>query len=167
MEAEQHMILMQQFRQYELKAERTVFEMLYAPLCLYAHEIITDITQAEDIVIDAIQKAFEKRTEFEAIGNLKAFLYKVVRNESINKKQQFRSRAAIHEKIGFESKEHYSDPEMNVHEREILRIELLQEIYKEINSLPKKCKIIFEKIFFHGQSTEQIAKDLHSIGSLF
>jgi RNA polymerase sigma factor (sigma-70 family) len=50
--------------------------------------------------------------------------------------------------------------ERPVMEREILRVELLQEIYEEIEELPGRCKEIFKMIFIQGLSTDIIGEQL-------
>ncbi len=47
-----------------------------------------------------------------------------------------------------------------MHEREILRVELLKEIYDEIENLPGRCRQVFKALFIEGLSTDQIAENL-------
>jgi hypothetical protein len=55
--------------------------------------------------------------------------------------QKFRSRLEIHERIRGERQ---PDPDpFEANELEILRSELLREIYREIENLPDKCGQIF------------------------
>jgi RNA polymerase sigma factor (sigma-70 family) len=41
-------------------------------------------------------------------------------------------------------------------ETEVLRAEVLQEIYAEVENLPGRCGQIFKLLFIHGKSTEEI-----------
>lgn len=43
---------------------------------------------------------------------------------------------------------------------EMIRVEVLSEILREIERLPKKCREIFKLIFIEGLSTEEIARQM-------
>ncbi len=158
--AEQNISLMDGFKAHQTIAEKKIFDLFYAPLCLYAAEITVDIQQAEDIVTEAFKKSFDRRDEFLELENLKAFLYKIVRNASINLREKQKNRQSIHVKIAAEQAQDMIDYG-DVNKLEILRVELLHEIYKEVINLPKQCKIVFEKIFYEGLSTNQVAAELN------
>ncbi len=150
--------LLAAFQKGAAHAENAVFKKYFRPLCLYSERITGYLEQSEDIVAEAFEKVIDRRNEFQTLDNLKAFLYRVVRNASINftiaEKQHQQAHANIRYSIGqsYESED--------VHKNEILRVELLQEIYEEIENLPEKCGQIFKMIFLQGLSTDQIASCL-------
>ena len=113
---------------------------------------------SEDIVAESFEKAWSRRQDFHTLENLKAFLYRIVRNASLNYKESERRHRTHHEQIRYMSKgESGSDEDL---EREILRVELLQDIYQEIENLPERCGQIFKLLFIHNQTTDQIAAQL-------
>ncbi len=151
--------LMDAFKQHQRKAERIIFDRYYRPLCLYTAEITGDIPLAEDIVTESFKKAFDKRAEFAALTNFRAFMYRIVKNAALNAKHQQKNRASILERARFEIAPS-SEIDTTVEQHEMLRVELLEEIFKEVENLPSQCRNIFERLFFKGQSTETIARDL-------
>jgi RNA polymerase sigma-70 factor (ECF subfamily) len=142
------------FQQGERQAERQVFQHFFKPLCLYAERITGQLEAAEDIVAESFVKAWDRRQDFLALDNCKAFLYRVVRNASINFAIATRQHRQAHLNVAYiESQEKEAEPAL---QREILRVELLQEIYAEMENLPGRCGEIFKLIFIHGKSTEEI-----------
>lgn len=113
---------------------------------------------AEDIVVESMEKAFRQRREFDALENMQRFLYRIVKNAALNYSNQIKTRSVIHEKIGYSAKQEQADED--VHETEILRVEILTEIFKEVENLPDQCRTIFKMIFLDHLSTEQIGEKL-------
>src|SRR5450631_1246790 len=72
------------FQRGENQAEKIVFQKYFKPLCLYSERITVRLEQSEDIVAESFEKAWGRRQEFQTLENLKAFLYRIVRNASIN-----------------------------------------------------------------------------------
>jgi RNA polymerase sigma-70 factor (family 1) len=147
-----------EFQQGDSQAEKQVFQHFFRPLCLYSERITGQLEPAEDIVAEAFVKAWDRRQDFETMDNCKAFLYRVVRNASINFAVATRQHRLAHAQIEYVAKQDVEDePAL---QREILRVELLQEIYEEIDNLPGRCREIFKLIFIHGRSNEEIAAQL-------
>ena len=146
------------FQRREALAEKQVFQKYFRPLCLYSENITSRLEVSEDIVAESFEKAWGRRGEFQRLENLKAFLYRVVRNASLNYAESERVHRTHHEQILYLSG---NDPGTDeALEREILRVELLQEIYQEIENLPGRCGQIFKLLFIHNLSTDQIAAQL-------
>jgi RNA polymerase sigma-70 factor (ECF subfamily) len=146
------------FQRREALAEKQVFQKYFRPLCLYSENITSRLEVSEDIVAESFEKAWGRRQEFQRLENLKAFLYRVVRNASLNYAESERIHRAHHEQILYLAA---NDPGTDeALEREILRVELLQEIYQEIENLPDRCGQIFKLLFIHNLSTDQIAAQL-------
>jgi RNA polymerase sigma-70 factor (family 1) len=153
-----HTLLWTAFQQGESQAEKQVFQQFFKPLCIYSERITGQLEPAEDIVAESFIKAWDRRQDFEALDNLKAFLYRVVRNASINFAVATRQHRQAHVQIAYvEGQQKEDEPAL---QREILRVELLQEIYEEMENLPGRCGQIFKQIFIHGRSTEEIAAEL-------
>jgi RNA polymerase sigma factor (sigma-70 family) len=81
----------------------------------------------------------------------------VVRNASINFAVATRQHRQAHLQIAYVEGQEREEEEP-AEQREILRVELLQEIYEEMENLPGRCGEIFKLIFIHGLSTEQIGE---------
>ena len=151
--------LLDAFKRNEEAAERAVFSNYFRPLCLYAERITGHWQQSEDIVIEVFLKALNRRTEFQSLDNLKAFLYKAICNAGINYNIAARGHRAAHLQVKYLAKNDHCE-EVEVTQNEILRMELVHEIYKEIENLPPQCGRIFKLLFIQGQSTNEIARKL-------
>jgi RNA polymerase sigma factor (sigma-70 family) len=147
--------LLEAFQRGEPWADKAVFDRFFEPLTLYAQRVTGDVATAEDIAVDALVKAIDRRGHFSILPKLKSFLYQVVHNASINQVTSDQRHRVIHEKIRYQQQQEWETAE--VVETEILRAEVLQEIYAEIENLPGRCGQIFKMIFVEGLSTDQIA----------
>lgn len=146
------------FQRREIRAEKQVFQKYFKPLCLYSESITGQLDASEDIVAESFEKAWGRRREFQTLENLKAFLYRIVRNASLNYTESQRLHQTHHQQLSYLSN-HESGPGEAL-EQEILRVELLHEIYQEIENLPDRCGQIFKLLFIHNLTTEQIAAEL-------
>jgi len=145
------------FQRGEPKAEAEVFQQYFKPACLFAENITGAMMPAEDIVAETLIKIWNRRQEFQALSNAKAFLYRSIRNASINYSIAQKRHRKIEVKMAYLEDTNTTDDAL---EREILRVELLQEIYKEIDNLPDRCSQIFKMIFIEQRSTQEIADEL-------
>jgi len=146
------------FHQRETLAEKQVFQKYFKPLCLYSENITGQLDASEDIVAESFEKAWSRRQEFQTLENLKAFLYRIVRNASLNYTESQKLHRTHHEKLRYLS---HNEPEQGeAMEQEILRVELLHEIYQEIENLPERCGQVFKLLFIHNLTTDQIAARL-------
>jgi RNA polymerase sigma factor (sigma-70 family) len=144
------------FQQGEPWAEKAVFDRFFEPLTLYSDRITGDLAASEDIVVEALKKAIDRRTNFPVLPKLKSFLYQVVHNASLNLVISDRRHREIHEKVRYELGQEQILTEAA--ETEVLRAELLREIYAEVENLPDRCSQIFKFIFLEGLTTDQIAE---------
>jgi len=127
----------------------------YPSLCYFSNSIIKDEATAEDIATEAFLKLWERRDAFESASHIKSFLYKVVRNGSIDFLRK-RAKAANHllEK-SFLAEEN----ERSIQEK-IIAAETLREVVASIKLLPPKCRQIFRMFYFEGKDYSQIAEEL-------
>jgi RNA polymerase sigma factor (sigma-70 family) len=146
--------LLEAFQQAEPWADNAVFDRFFEPLVLYANRITGDLAAAEDIAVDALVKAIDRRDHFAVLPKLKSFLYQVVHNASINHVTSDQRHRRIHTSIAYQQQ--YEPASEAVIETEVLRAEVLQEIYAEVENLPGRCGEIFKLLFIHGKSTEEI-----------
>ncbi|TIV61837.1 MAG: sigma-70 family RNA polymerase sigma factor, partial [Mesorhizobium sp.] len=66
----------------------------------YARSLTRDSTDAEDLVHDALVRAYERRATFRSGGNLRAWLLAIVHNVFIDRMRSRRSEAARIEQAG-------------------------------------------------------------------
>lgn len=147
--------LLLHFQQGDPAAADTLFLRYVKPLCFYVERLTGSGPDAEDIVADTFIKLLERRTRFNSLDNVRAFLYRVSRNAAINFNRANSRHRAAHEQIGYltrttEGRDEWLDNEQ-------IRAEVLGAIYEEIEELPGKCREIFKSIFIQGLSTDEIA----------
>lgn len=156
MKQHMHTDIISGFHKGSSRAFDLLFDMFFPALCYFANKLIDDRQEAEDIVLDTFQKLWARREHFETMPNIKAFLYITVRNTCLNylryrETQRKRSR---------EMAKLLPDRFEEDAEQQRIRAEVLKNIYNEIEKLPKKCREVFELIYFEGLKANEIAEQL-------
>jgi len=111
--------------------------------------------EAEDIVAESFIKLWHKHNDFETLTNIKAFLFITTKNSCLNYIKKIERQTSIHEQLQREGVSFEED--INFAE---IEAEMLQQLYTEIERLPRKCKNIFKLIYLEGLKTDEIAQRL-------
>jgi len=152
-------ILFEAFKNDDAGAVTVIFDRFFRSLCLLAENITEDTMAAEDIVAEAFVKMYQKRIKFEGMDNLKSFLFVVVRNNSLTHNTTRKRHKTAHDQIGrFLPDNHI--PENTPLHFEIMRAEILEKIYLDIENLPLQCRRISKMIFLEGKTTQEVAAAL-------
>lgn len=142
----------------KVSAFNQVYNQLHKTIFFLAVRITKDEEAAKDILSESFMKLWQRRQQFETMENVKAFLYTITRNASIDylrqKKQDNDGRKELTHRKDDNKLAAFAD-------METLRADLLQKLYEEIESLPPKCGEIFKLFFFEAKKTEQIAQQLN------
>lgn len=143
------------FKRKEEKGFDFVFKKYYASLCYFSNNIIKNEAAAEDISTESFIKLWERCGEFESLDHVRSFLYKVVRNGSIdwirnNKKAQAFTKA----------QSHLCEPSEASIQQHLIAAETYREILAAIEKLPIRCRTIFKMIYLEGKDYTQIAEEL-------
>ncbi len=145
--------------------DKNAFSHLYESYYLYlnatAFYYVNDENVSAEIVNDVFVDIWNKRESL--VYPVHSYLVRAVRNDCIDFLRTQRVQEQVLDK--------HREQQVSFHENYILStpqplqyVELLEvesEIRKAMEKLPEKCRIIFEKHFFAGQSTEEIAEDLN------
>lgn len=150
--------LLTAFQQGDPRAEKAVFDRYFQPLCLFSKRITGQLATSEDLVTDAYVNLMNRRADFEVLAQCKKYLYTSVYNASVNVTLAEQRHQAAHNQLRYLALQG-NEPD-DVLDNEILRAELLQEIYAEIENLPDRCRQIFKMIFVDGLPNETIAEKL-------
>ena len=135
------------------KAFSELFEFLHGPLLRYAVHLTQDEMQAYDVVQDVFLRLWSIRTELDPAKSLKALMYTMVRNRSLNHLQLVKSRQA-----GIEAMSTAMDPTVPAQAEDNLAAEALGKRIREwINELPPKRREAFRLSRFDGLTHEEIA----------
>lgn len=147
--------LVRGFNRGEAEALTKVYDMYFNALYFFAYRIIEDTAEAEDIAAVTLEALIQKHAEFETMANIKAFLYISVRNKCLNYIRASQYKRQTHKEIM------ESEPALeNYVLIEMVRSELMNEIYQEIESLPPTRRSVI-KLFLEGLSTEEICQRLN------
>lgn len=136
-------------------AEKLLFNSFYKPLCFYGEKMVHDLGQAQDIATEAVLQLMHKRSNFSSMAAIRSFLFRCVHNAALNHIAAKKNHTRIKTQIAYLSPttEGLNDPS----EAEILRAELLFEIYEEMNFLPGRCGEIFKMLFVNECTTQEVA----------
>lgn len=137
------------------RAFTALFHYFYAALCYFSEKITGNRPAAEEIVGDIFMKVWQRHTAFEQLSSIKAFLYISVRNSSLNfldkesnQRKQEQSFADLSEPL--------EESVLN----EIIRTEVLNEIYQAIGDLPEECSRVFKLLYRENKKPKEIAMQL-------
>src|SRR5690554_1053807 len=80
------------FQRGEASAFKQLFESFSRQMLYVIQNIVKDTQVADEILSDGFLKLWEARDQFHTINNVKAYLYVVIRNASLNHVQAARQR---------------------------------------------------------------------------
>jgi len=136
-----------------------IFMSFYDPLCLYANKIVHDLDMAEDLVHNSLCNLWIKRNDLTIKTSVKSYLYRSVCNACLNHIKARKTENEFFQEKYYEyiSKDILLSPHK---EMEIMTKELGEQISSAIDSLPEKCRIIFELSRISGLKMREIAEEL-------
>jgi RNA polymerase sigma-70 factor (ECF subfamily) len=126
---------------------RFLFDKYYTVLCRYVYTIIENEAAVEDIVQGVFIYLWENRNKIEITTSVKTYLYTSARNKSYNYIRDNKRFVPLSPDIDISVYE-----ELSVETEDIHRL-----IRKAIESLPEKCKEIFQLSRDEGLSCKEIA----------
>jgi len=137
------------------KAFEELFREFYTPLCRFALGFVKDDMEAEEIVQGIFVNIWEQRSKLDIHTSIKSYLYTATRNRSLNYIKKQNTQSAYKENIvtSCSAAENSTDNMMN-HD------ELQKLIVEAINSLPEKCRAIFNLSRHDEFSYKEIAEHL-------
>ena len=129
-----------------------LFRDFFPPLMAFARKILGDEDDAREVVHQVFINLWEKRSEIDLSTSLKSYLFTSVHNRSLN---------AIRDRKKFSSEEVpdvAGDWDVSA---QIEGMELEGKIREAIDTLPEKCREIFELNRFEGLKYAEIAGKLN------
>ncbi len=134
-----------------------VFKQMHAPLFFYASKFVDNSEVAKDLVQDAFLSIINHSKNNSEIENIKAYLYRSVRNNCLN----YLKHKAIKNK--FEKSEiERSQREVEFYDthQTLVEKELQQKLNSAIKGLPSHYRKAFELSRFEDLTNNEIAKNL-------
>lgn len=146
-------IFIQKLKEGDEKAYSYLMDEYYQSLCSFAKVFTKDSAMSEDIVQNVIIKFWSNRKKIDDNIYLKKYLHKSVFNEFIDQYRKSKNLISLEEKH-LEALNEVIDNDTN----EILK--MTNELNKEINKLPKKCRRVLILSKKEGLTHDEIAKYL-------
>lgn len=138
------------------KALSFIFKKYHTSLFFFASQLLADSQVAEDVVAEAFIKLWEKRADFDYFRTIRSFLFISVKNAAVSHLRQANRHAIHHREIRYmaeTSEDLYAD-------HRLVRADLLQQIWQDIEGLPPMRQKIFKLIYLEGLNTGEVAKVL-------
>jgi RNA polymerase sigma-70 factor (ECF subfamily) len=142
--------LMLDIRNGKVDSFKQFFESFYPSLCLFANKYLSDSDASHDIVQDAFVYIWNKREDILSIDSTKAYLFKFVKNRSLNYLRDRKKFFFNYEEI--ENEFFFRD--------NLIEEETYHQIYKAIRNLPPKGQKVIE-LSLDGLKNQEIAEELN------
>lgn len=147
--------VLEDFKRGNQQAFNKIFRDLYPALCYYGFQITGDRFSAQDIAEEAFIKVWERRHLFNQFNVLKAYLYTIVKNDSINwLKAETRRRVSEDTGAGLL---HNNEP---LAWEKLVKTELIHELHSIIKKLPPQRQKVMTMLYQEGKSVKQAAEEL-------
>lgn len=142
----------------DVNAFEFIFKSHYVKLTFYANKFLNDIAVSEEIASESLTFLWEKRGTIVINSSVTAYLYKMVQNKCMNylKHQKVENEYVsymLRNKLIDELPEHDTNPYQEK--------ELAEQIRLAIETLPEKCKLVFEMSRFEYLKNREIAERLN------
>lgn len=133
----------------KIAAFQELFDRYYAPLCRFAEFWIRDSTSAEEVVLDVYTHIWQHAAKLRVTGSVRAYLFRAVRNRSLNHIRDNRFSYVPFEELG----DIFAGPG----ESQIETEEMLELVAEAVSQLPDRCREVFLKSRSEELSNAEIA----------
>ena len=141
--------------QGDKSAYEKLFKSYYAPLCRYAGSLIKDPDEAEEVVQTVFFNIWNKRESLKGAAPAKAYVYRAVHNETLNRIKHRKVRSQYAEEVRSISPQGHSATLQVLHAKELGR-----QIDAALEALPKQCGEVFRRNRFGNLKYAEIAAQL-------
>jgi RNA polymerase sigma-70 factor (family 1) len=140
------------------KALAELYHLYHKKLQLFAKSLVRSQETAEELVEDVFMKLWQNRETILSINDLMVYLYVAVKNRSLNALSQQAKRlldTPFDDSLEIENSLLVPDPHSI-----LVTNEMMQSIWKAIEALPPRCKMIFKLVREDGLSYKAVAEIL-------
>src|SRR6266700_2075761 len=116
-----------------------IYNVMYPAIYQYAHSLVNNHLQAEDIALETLLKIWDKRSEMTSYEYLKSFAFMAARYECFNYIRNLKRRARSHEEIFYLNKTTLD----KILDYEKINIDEIEEVRSQIELLPPQFKAVF------------------------
>ena len=139
---------------------RQLFDQYFYPLCRFLAYYTTDNAMIEDAVSETFIKLWEERDNLQ-IESIKTYLYQSARNRMLNSiRDENRRNAFLEQWVQSEMEKNQGEECFNIDE-------FSRRVQNAIDSLPDKCKTVFDlskkKNFTYKQIAEKLGISIKTV----
>jgi RNA polymerase sigma-70 factor (ECF subfamily) len=146
--------LLARLRHGDAAAFDAVFRAWYAPLVRLADALLHDRGAAEEVVQDVMLELWRRRESLDPAGTPQAYLFRSTRNRALNQLRHRRVQARTEPQLVAEAP---ASPRADLG---LGADELERTIRDAVESLPPRCREVFELSRVHGLKYGEIAATL-------
>jgi len=132
-----------------------LFIYFYEPLCYFVSRIVKDSFVAEDIVQDALLKAWQKHADFEKFASLRSFLYTSVKNAGFD----YLDHQEVIDRHESRIAERLTLPDASILQI-LMDAEIASQLFALVDTLPEQCRTVIRMTFEEGLKPAEIADKL-------
>lgn len=149
--APDEILLLKLIKQGDEQAFRFLFDQYFVALCRFVNVYLDCHEESEELALDVFAYVWEHRTELEIRLSLKAYLFQMARNRSLNLLRDRRQEASL-EELAVEPVEEGGTR---------MEIEELNRLIEEaVCALPDRCREVFLKSRREERSNAEIAQEM-------
>ncbi len=131
---------------------KSLFDLYYSPLVVYAEQFLKDRSQSEDLVQEFFVKLWNQDyLETAEVSNLRSYLYRSIRNSALNFLKKNDLLKDTLDLLHVQMPEHF--PTSN----DDNKIELL---LKEVDKLPDRTKLAIELVMIERKKYQEAADEM-------
>ena len=146
--------LLERLRQGDSAAFDEIFRTWYGPLVGTAERMLRDRAVAEELVQDVMLELWRRRETLAADGSAQAYLFQATRNRVLNHLRHLKIEQRSEPDVRGESS---STPHADA---AVVEEELDVAVQRAVQSLPDRCREVFELSRVHGLKYAEIARQL-------
>lgn len=161
MNPDDHLILIK-IKHGDEASYKLVFTKYYVRLCTFANRFIGNMHDSEEVVSEVFLFIWENRSNLIITISLKSYLFKMVQNKCLNhlKHKGIENEYIKSVERNFASADGSFHNEPVYYSDNLIELELESEIKRAIDSLPEKCREIFQLSRYDNLKYSEISKKL-------
>ena len=140
-----------EFQQGDNEAYRSIFNMLYPTMCLFAKKYLDNYNDAEDVAQEIFIELWNQRAKFESFEQIKAFLYLSIKNKSLNIIKHNVVKEKYSQTFLLEQEHHF--------EEYVVEADVIYLLNDAVNKLPEQRKHIMH-LSMQGLANNEVAEQM-------
>lgn len=154
MQNEATKILLEAIKQGRKPALQTVFDLHYVEVCRAIYKLVPDAALMEDLAQEVFIRFWEKREQIEVLESIGGYLHRMAVNEALAHLRRRRFFEDVSEAA------HLPAAASDHTETDVLHQDLSLRLQAALNTLPPRCRAVFQLSRFEEMSYREIADQM-------